>query len=563
MPTDTTNTINMNLILPVPTVRGGPTYASDINTALTVVDGHDHSDGKGAQVTPSGLDMTSDLSLKGNNLNDVRTVRLGNQLATLNGVDDVCCPYFYAGNFWINNGSGTAVQITAGSNVVAVAGNSNAWTGTAITSNLTIVPSDTFALIQCNQSVPITISLPSAASVVNGRYFIITDKIGNSQSSAITLASSGSDTINGVTGGKGLHSTYGTWIAICDGVSNWQLVYTGHSGLTAIALTYGSNVFNSTGLSIGSNSWNSTTITMGSATFTSSALTFGNNALTSGGLILGSSGPSTGALRLANSAGIYSVTTGAADAQLMWFDSSNNLQIADSNVASIRLNKNVAITGTLAVSSSIGITGNASFSSSSYTGNSSLGASAGIVFSPARSKVELQPLFTAWTADGSNTDPPGFTGNTGGFRPPSGSLSAYYLISTAVADELVVPIKGLYNGATLSTVKLYYKPRAVATPQVRMTFDIVRFQPGTPGTIATLVSGGGHTSGSPGEVPAYASTNWSSHTITCNQNNVIDTSLYCYMVRIKEEQGTSTAPGSGVDALEFNWSLSDFVSAAL
>lgn len=164
------------------------------------------------------------------------------------------------------------------------------------------------------------------------------------------------------------------------------------------------------------------------------------------------------------------------------------------------------------------------------------------------------------TYDGSNTDPPGFSGNAGGFRPVSGSLG-YYLVSTAIADELVVPILNPINGATLKTVRLYYKPRAVATPDVRMTFDVRLIILSDPTSNASLMSGGGHTSGSPGEVGSYVSTVWTSKVATMNQYNVIDTSSYAYVVRIKEEQGSGTAPGTGVSGLEFVYDVTDLTAA--
>ena len=47
---ETSTTTNMALVLPTPGERLGPTWASDLNTALTTIDSHNHSPGKGSQI---------------------------------------------------------------------------------------------------------------------------------------------------------------------------------------------------------------------------------------------------------------------------------------------------------------------------------------------------------------------------------------------------------------------------------------------------------------------------------------------------------------------------------
>ena len=61
-------TPNMNLSLPVPTSTVGPAWASQLNTAVEVVDDHDHSSGKGKKVTPAGISINADLDINSNNL---------------------------------------------------------------------------------------------------------------------------------------------------------------------------------------------------------------------------------------------------------------------------------------------------------------------------------------------------------------------------------------------------------------------------------------------------------------------------------------------------------------
>ena len=113
---------NMNLPIPGVGVTDGPTYASDVNTCLSLVDLHDHSTGFGVQITPSGLNINSDLSFGSNNATTIRSVRLSSQSAALALATDLNCVYVISGNLYYNNSSGTSVQITSGSSLAGAAG---------------------------------------------------------------------------------------------------------------------------------------------------------------------------------------------------------------------------------------------------------------------------------------------------------------------------------------------------------------------------------------------------------------------------------------------------------
>lgn len=64
MPVNTTSP-NMSLIIPTVGQEAGPTYAFDINSSLTLIDQHDHTPGKGVQITPDGLNINRDLQFNG------------------------------------------------------------------------------------------------------------------------------------------------------------------------------------------------------------------------------------------------------------------------------------------------------------------------------------------------------------------------------------------------------------------------------------------------------------------------------------------------------------------
>ena len=102
-------TPNMSLTLPEVLVTSGPTYATQVNTALDVVDDHDHSVGKGKKITPTGLNINSDLTLNNNQLVDVKAVKLSQQasLATLGAI------YVKGADLFYRDLNGVEVQLTS------------------------------------------------------------------------------------------------------------------------------------------------------------------------------------------------------------------------------------------------------------------------------------------------------------------------------------------------------------------------------------------------------------------------------------------------------------------
>ena len=60
----TTTTTNMLLVLPTPGQQLGPTWATNLNTALELVDEHDHTSGKGKKIGVAALTIDADLDFK-------------------------------------------------------------------------------------------------------------------------------------------------------------------------------------------------------------------------------------------------------------------------------------------------------------------------------------------------------------------------------------------------------------------------------------------------------------------------------------------------------------------
>jgi hypothetical protein len=103
----------MSLELPVVSTTEGPDWASLLNSAFETIDSHDHSSGKGLQITPSGLNINSDLSIGENNLTNVNSLRLFENIAALGGAEDLACLYNVSGELYYNDGLGNQIQLTS------------------------------------------------------------------------------------------------------------------------------------------------------------------------------------------------------------------------------------------------------------------------------------------------------------------------------------------------------------------------------------------------------------------------------------------------------------------
>lgn len=118
------NTISPNMSLIIPTIGQelSPTWASDLNASLSIIDGHNHTPGEGVQIPPAGLNINSDLTMNGNNLTMVRTVKFSPQGAPLSLPADVGVIYEVGVDLYYNDGSGNQIRITQSGSVAGAAG---------------------------------------------------------------------------------------------------------------------------------------------------------------------------------------------------------------------------------------------------------------------------------------------------------------------------------------------------------------------------------------------------------------------------------------------------------
>ena len=108
----TTTTPNMNLVKPDVLSTPAPTWASLLNAVIDSIDSHDHSSNKGVRITPSGLNISSDLPIGSNNLTAIRTTRFTNLSSWTPSASDLACFYVLNNEIYFRDGVGNNVRIT-------------------------------------------------------------------------------------------------------------------------------------------------------------------------------------------------------------------------------------------------------------------------------------------------------------------------------------------------------------------------------------------------------------------------------------------------------------------
>lgn len=219
----TVTTPFMNLELPVPTQQLGPDWAVELNAALDLVDSHNHTSGQGVQIPTAGLNINAHLSFDGYKATDLFSTQYELQSVPLTGASNANSVSVSSGNLYFTNGSGTSVQITSGGSVVSVPASTNSLEYSTANSDLTIDPTDTFVTIAVDTTSSRTITLPLASAVATGRFYVIKDATGDSETNPLSLEAAGSDVIDGEVAQE-LRSSYGAIWAQSDGVSNWVII---------------------------------------------------------------------------------------------------------------------------------------------------------------------------------------------------------------------------------------------------------------------------------------------------------------------------------------------------
>jgi hypothetical protein len=115
-------TSNMSLNEPSVGVTTGPTWATETNANWELLDAHDHTSGKGVQLTPSALNINADMEFNQNSATELKNAVLDNDIHASASGDTNYSVYSYGANLYWRNGSGTAVQITNGASLNSTGG---------------------------------------------------------------------------------------------------------------------------------------------------------------------------------------------------------------------------------------------------------------------------------------------------------------------------------------------------------------------------------------------------------------------------------------------------------
>jgi hypothetical protein len=113
---------NMNLTIPSVGITLGPAYASQINSTLNIIDTHDHSSGSGVRITPSGLNINSELPINNNNIISIRSARFQSQGSLLALTTDLNCLYVSGVDLYYNDGNGNQVRVTDSGGIAGTPG---------------------------------------------------------------------------------------------------------------------------------------------------------------------------------------------------------------------------------------------------------------------------------------------------------------------------------------------------------------------------------------------------------------------------------------------------------
>lgn len=104
----------MNLIIPTVGVDPGPDYANNQNQDLLIIAGHDHSPGSGVQVTPAGMDISTNLNFQNNSLYNVYSVIFSSPAPTT-GLTTLYTDNQTGGgitDLFFNDGAGNVIALT-------------------------------------------------------------------------------------------------------------------------------------------------------------------------------------------------------------------------------------------------------------------------------------------------------------------------------------------------------------------------------------------------------------------------------------------------------------------
>lgn len=111
----------MNLIIPTVSQDPGPDWANNLNASLYAIDYHNHSAGSGVQITPAGINISTDLSFGGNSATFMGSVDF---VSSAVAQSQLISAYAVGtdGDLYWNDANGNQIQITASGGVAGSPG---------------------------------------------------------------------------------------------------------------------------------------------------------------------------------------------------------------------------------------------------------------------------------------------------------------------------------------------------------------------------------------------------------------------------------------------------------
>ena len=198
---------------------------------------------------------------------------------------------------------------------------------------------------------------------------------------------------------------------------------------------------------------------------------------------------------------------------------------------------------TTTMSGVITVSGSGAKIRTASSGRLELGDNDWVTFSTARTRAVrwcLSPMNAQWNVSSDatfSTDAPGLT-----------------IVTKGITISIIV--QPLHNGATISSVDVYFTPRTGTAAAPATTPSIAMYRR----AIATGAAVGAQTALSGTAVQSYTAGGdyWDGKvkimTYTASTNNVVDTSTYVYYLFVVDESGANSAAGNIYHAIVVNYS---------
>lgn len=232
-------TPNMSLDKPVVSGTDGPLWATMLNAISDVIDEHDHSLGKGARVTPAGLNISSALTFAGNDATSLRSTRFTSQASVFALAADVNAAYVVNNELYFRDGNGNNVKITNGGVINAAALNANTFPQQDVSSDMSITAGNANTHFAVDASAGNReLTLPFAAAVAAGRYYLFSDSTGScSASRIISVIADGDDLFEGASTSVVIDVAYAWVLVVRTSDMTWRVF---RSTQRATSTAYGS-----------------------------------------------------------------------------------------------------------------------------------------------------------------------------------------------------------------------------------------------------------------------------------------------------------------------------------